>query len=138
MALIFGIIVVTLLIITLYIGIISFLIFILSLIPALGITIDSWVHLFAFSTCIIFWIIPYVFINVFQSIPIKNKLLNGLVKIISELLSTLLFTLYVLFLDRFFIGLSFSALGIVSIIITIMLFTVIINITGTRLKDNNK
>lgn len=67
MTFIIGIIVV-LLIITLYMGIISFLIFLLSLIPILDITINSWFSLFAFSLCIIIWVIPYVLITIFQAI----------------------------------------------------------------------
>lgn len=138
MAFSLGILVVVLLIIILYIGFISFLIFLLSLIPVLNITIDNWLSLFAFSLCIIVWLIPYVLISIFQSIPIKNKLLKRLTKIISELLSTFLFTLYVLFLDKHFINLSFSTFGIISIVISIIFLSVIINEAGERLKNKKR
>ena len=130
--------VVILLIFTLYIGIISSLIFLISLIPVLNVTINNWYSLFAFSLLIILWIVPYVLINIFQSIPIKNKILKRLIRIISELISVFLFTLYVLFLDKHFVNLSFSTIGTIFVIVTILVLSIIINIAGERLKDKDK
>lgn len=138
MILILGTLFVILLIITLYIGIISFLIFLISLVAVLNVTINNWFSLFAFSLCIIIWIVPYVLINIFQSIPTKNKNSKRLIRIISELISVFLFTLYVLFLDNHFVYLSFSNFGIICVIVTIIVLSKIINIAGKKLKDKEK
>ena len=125
------------LIITMYVGIISCLIYFLSLIPILNITINNWFSLFTFSLCIILWVVPYIFINIFQAIPLKNKFLKRLIILISELISVLLFTLYMLFLDKHFVNLSFSNSGIIIIIITILVLSKIINIAGQKIKDED-
>ena len=77
-------------------------------------------------------------INIFQSIPIKNKISKRLIRIISELISVFLFTLYVLFLDKHFVNLSFSTIGTIFVIVTILVLSIIINIAGERLKDKDK
>lgn len=137
MTFIIGIIVV-LLIITLYMGIISFLIFLLSLIPILDITINSWFSLFAFSLCIIIWVIPYVLITIFQAIKISNIFIKRLIRIVSELINIILFTLYFLFLDNHFVDLSFSTFAVIIVIITILILSSIVNVAGERLKDGEK
>lgn len=137
---IFGlcIVVVILLIAALYTGIFSFLIYCLSLIPILNITIYNWLSVFTFSLCIIIWVIPYELINFFQDIPIKNKYLKKIVSIIPTLLNVLLLTLYILFLDQRFVELSFSKIGVICLIITIIALSKIINIAGIKLKDAEK
>lgn len=129
-----GIIVVILLIISLYMGIISLLIFLLSLIPILNITINSWFSLFAFSLCIIIWVIPYILITIFQAIKISNIFIKRLIRILSELINIILFTLYFLFLDKYFVDLSFSNSAVIIVIITILILTAIVNVAGKRLK----
>ncbi|MEK5389493.1 hypothetical protein NSQ59_03790 [Margalitia sp. FSL K6-0131] len=129
------IVVVILLIVALYTGIFSFLIYLLSIIPILNITIYNWPSVFTFSLCIIIWIIPYELIGFLQDIPGKNKYLIKLFSLISTLLNLSLFTLYILFLDHRFIGLSFSKVGIICLIIITIALSKIINIAGTKLKD---
>ncbi|MBB2482656.1 hypothetical protein H5P36_21030 [Bacillus sp. APMAM] len=129
------IVVVILLIVALYTGIFSFLIYLLSIIPILNITIYNWPSVFTFSLCIIIWIIPYELIGFLQDIPRKNKYLIKLFSLISTLLNLSLFTLYILFLDHRFIGLSFSKVGIICLIIITIALSKIINIAGTKLKD---
>lgn len=137
---IFGlyIVIVILLITALYIGIFSFLIYLLSLIPILNITIYNWLSVFTFSLFIILWVIPYELINFFQDTPVKNKYLKKTVLIILTLLKALLLTLYILFLDQRFVGLSFSKIGTICLIIIIIALSKIINMSGNRLKDAEK
>ena len=129
------IVVVILLIAALYTGIFSFLIYFLSLIPILTITIHNWPSVFTFSLCIIVWVIPYELIGFLQDIPSKNKYLKKIFVMISTLLNLSLFTLYILFLDQHFIGLSFSKVGIICLILITIALSKIINIAGTKLKD---
>ncbi|MGM7684792.1 hypothetical protein ACSVDA_22030 [Cytobacillus sp. Hm23] len=125
-------------IIALYIGIFSFFIFILSLIPVLDIKIDSWTSVFIFSICIILWVIPYELINFLQDIPTKSRSIKNILMIIASVLSVTLFTLYILFLERKINYLSISDTGIVFLIITVFIIFKLIIILDKKIEKEDK
>ena len=138
MKVVLGFIIVIILIISLYIGIISIYIYLFSLVYILGIKIDSWHSLFLFSFCIILFAIPYVFLSILESIPIINNTLKIILEIVSKILTIVIFTLYILFLDEQFDQITLSSLGVISIVIFTLLVSKCISKFGSIIEAKDK
>lgn len=135
---IIGLIVVAIIIIIFYIGMLSSILFFMSLIPILQIEV-SWAAVFIFSTFIMIWTIPYEIISFLMNLRIRKDSIRRLVWYTTVLLNFIVFTLYVIWVDSFITGIHFSNIGLIVYIIVIALLVVGIKKGGVYLeKRDNK
>ncbi|MBS4192036.1 hypothetical protein KHA94_17875 [Bacillus sp. FJAT-49705] len=129
-----GIFIVVFLIISLYLCILSFLLYLLGLIPILEIQIEGFYKLLGFSVCVMLWAIPFEIINLLLASLPKNSIINkGII-----LVNIIFFTFYIIWLDSRFTSISFSTLGMVCYIIVLVLIAMIIQIGGEKIAVHDK
>jgi drug/metabolite transporter superfamily protein YnfA len=88
-----------------------------------------------FSIGTFLWMIPCVIISILYDIPFRNKtVLNFFV----TLLNTILFTFFMTWLDTKIAGITFSAQGLVSYTVLIIIFFIVVQKKGEQLKEADK
>jgi hypothetical protein len=110
-----GLLIVAMIIIILYLGMLSSIVFCLSLISFLGIKIFSFL----------------------MDIRIKNRSTKNVIELTTIIVNYIGFTIYMIWLDSHIDGIHFSNTGLVCYIILVAILVYVININGDRLKKSD-
>ncbi|MDX8360253.1 hypothetical protein [Cytobacillus sp. IB215316] len=124
--------------ISLYVGISCLVIYLLSLISSLAIEIYNWHSMMLISLLNFFWLLPFDIISSLFNVSTPNKKINDFVKLVGLLVNVAVFSLFVIWLNNTFTGVSFSKIGLVCYILAMTIIVHLTMIGGTIIEEQDK